>query len=153
MVQKGQLQSFYSNSWLSICQDLKPFCYFGTMKQYYQGQLAWCWCHVLSWWVYKEAYDQHTGADKNEHGWEDREQKRLNNKGLRTEPWGTPDCTGIHPDEAPLNWTRWERFKRKDEIHVQCHKGLQMPNLCNLPRRIEWLTLLKALRHFKKKWH
>ena len=45
---------------------------------------------------------------------------RINNKGPRIDPWGTPDCTGSHEEYFPLITTRCKRQVRKHLIH--CNK-------------------------------
>ena len=67
---------------------------------------------------------------------------RINNRGARMLPCGTPDVTGAQSDWQPSITTRWDRPWRK--LDSQESREPVMPKRSSLSRRRSWGTESKA---------
>ena len=72
--------------------------------------------------------------------------KVLKSSSPKTDPWGTPLLTGLHPDTEPLITTLWLHPASQFLIHQTVHPS--NPYLSNLERRMWWGTMSKFFNLF-----
>ena len=78
---------------------------------------------------------------------------KRNKIGPKTEPWGTPDVTGISDDFSPSKATHWVCPSKKALIQLRFFRIT--PCWCSLYSNFVWLTLSKALlksRRIRSVW-